>query len=117
MDQKARPEPLSPLSMHILLALAAEDLHGYALMGAIREQSAGAVRPGTGSLYAAVQRLVDEGRITVVEDGEGGAGKRGRTYRLTPEGRSAARAEAARLRDLVDLASSRRIAPTPEEAG
>jgi DNA-binding PadR family transcriptional regulator len=102
--------------MHILLALAEEDLHGYALMQAIREQSAGAVQPGTGSLYAAVQRLVDDDLITVVTEGDQTSRRRGNTYRLTPTGRRAASAEAERLRGVLTLASSRKIVSKPEGA-
>ena len=106
--------PLTPLSMHLLLALAEGDRHGYALMKAVREQSGGAVRPGTGSLYAAVQRLVDDGLITVVPGGDQPSGRRGKTYCLTASGRRAAGAEVERMRSLLDLASDRRILPESE---
>ena len=108
--------PLTPLSMHILLALAEEDLHGYVLMQAIREQSAGAVHPGTGSLYAAVQRLVDDDLIAVVTQDDQASRRRGNTYRLTPAGRDAASAEAGRLRGVLTLASDRKISSEPEGA-
>ena len=107
--------PLTPLSMHILLALAEKDLHGYALMQAIREQSGDTVRPGTGSLYAAVQRLVDDGLISVVSQ-EGPGSRRGNTYRLTAVGQRAAGAEAERLRGVLTLAAHREIVSEPEGA-
>jgi DNA-binding PadR family transcriptional regulator len=100
--------------MHILLALADEDLHGYALMQAIREQSGGAVRPGTGSLYAAVQRLVDDGLISVVPSDEENS-RRGNAYRLTAAGKRAAAVEAERLRGVLSLAD-RKIAADAEGA-
>ncbi|MGH7464524.1 MAG: PadR family transcriptional regulator, partial [Longimicrobiales bacterium] len=59
----AQPHPLTPLTMAILLALTKEELHGYALMQEIEEQTDGSVVPGTGSLYAALQRLEDEGLV------------------------------------------------------
>jgi len=105
--------PLTPLSMHILLALAEKDLHGYALMQAVREQSGDAVRPGTGSLYAAVQRLVDDGLLAVVPSDEQDA-RRGNAYRLTESGRRTAAADAARLRDVLSLAAEREIIPEAE---
>ncbi len=108
--------PLTPLSMHILLALAEEDLHGYALMQTVREQSGGAVSPGTGSLYAAVQRLVDDELISVVAPNERSMGRRGSTYRLTPTGRQAASAESERLQGVLALASDRKIIANPERA-
>ena len=113
---KSSDAPLTPLSMHILLALAQEDLHGYALMQAIREQSEGAINPGTGSLYAAVQRLVDDGLIRVRSTADPASRRRGSTYRLTATGRRAAATEATRLRGVLALASERDLAPDPEGA-
>ena len=114
MSQAPKLEPLTPLSMHILLALAEKNLHGYALMQAIREQSAEAVRPGTGSLYAAVQRLVDGGLIAVVAPDDQTSRRRGNTYRLTSIGQRAAAAEAERLRGVLTLASDRKVIPALE---
>ena len=116
MPQAREHAPLTPLSMHILLALAEKDLHGYALMQAIREQSAEAVRPGTGSLYAAVQRLVDDGLIAVVTPDDQTSRRRGNTYRLTPSGQRAAGAEAERLHGVLNLASARKVISGPERA-
>ena len=101
--------PLTPLSMHLLLALAEGDRHGYALMQAVRQQSGGTVRPGTGSLYAAVQRLVDDDLITVVTGDDSSSGRRGNTYRLTSAGRRAAGTEVERMRAMLNLASDRKI--------
>lgn len=90
--------PLSPLTMSILLALAGGDRHGYALMQEIEQQTDGALRPGTGSLYAALQRLLDEGLITEsAKAPRGGEDARRKTFGITPAGRAAARAEVARL--------------------
>ncbi len=116
MTRTLEHTPLTPLSMHILLALAEKDLHGYALMQAIREQSAEVVSPGTGSLYAAVQRLVDDGLIEVVTQDDQTSRRRGNTYRMTPIGQHAAGAEAERLRAVLNLASDRKLIPGPERA-
>ena len=106
--------PLTPLSMHLLLALAEGDRHGYALMQAVRQQSGGTVRPGTGSLYAAVQRLVDGNLITVVTADDFSSGRRGNTYRLTADGRRAAATEVDRMRAMLSLATDREIVSEPE---
>ena len=116
MTNAREQPPITPLSMHILLALADEDLHGYALMQTVREQSGGAVSPGTGSLYAAVQRLVDDELIRVVTTDEPSSGRRGSTYCLTPSGRDAAGAEAQRMQGVLALASNRKIVPEPKGA-
>lgn len=99
-------EPLAPLSMHLLLALADHRMHGYALMQAVEEQSAGTVRPGTGSLYAALQRLLDEGLIAIADD-DAGASRRGKSYELTERGSRAVLEEAKRLRNVLTLVTER----------
>lgn len=102
--------PLSPLTMAILLALAEGDRHGYALMQDIEEQTDGALTPGTGSLYAGLQRLMEDGLIRESE-GEPGADRRRRYYAITDDGRRLARAEARRMMRVLDTAAARKLAP------
>ena len=104
--------PLTPLSMAILLALAGGDRHGYALMKEIERQTDGTLKPGTGSLYAALQRLMDDGLIeespelpTADHD------QRRRYYRITGAGRDVALAEARRMMRVLDVAREKRLAP------
>lgn len=107
---------LTPLSMHLLLALAETDLHGYALMQAVREQSGDTVRPGTGSLYAALQRLLDDGLIEIAQPDEATSGRRGNTYSLTESGARAVVAEAERMRGVLALVAKHELAPDPDTA-
>lgn len=96
---------LTPLSHAILLALADEDRHGYGIIKKIVEQSDGALRPGTGTLYSALQRLLDDGMIAdSPRSPEPDEDRRRKYYRLTEAGRDAARAEALRLARLVAVA-------------
>ena len=117
MSTHTRPDaPLTPISHAILLALAAEDLHGYALAQAVETETGGALRPGTGTLYAALQRLVDEGLIADSEALPGpDEDQRRKYYRITAQGRAAARAEAARLQRVLSLSGERGL--LPEELG
>jgi len=104
--------PLTPLSMAILLALADRDRHGYALMKEIERQTDGALKPGTGSLYAALQRLMDDGLID--ESPELPApehDQRRRYYRITAAGRDLVLAEARRMMRVLDVARDKRLAP------
>jgi DNA-binding PadR family transcriptional regulator len=110
--------PLSPLTMSILLALAGGETHGYALMKEVERQSEGVLKPGTGSLYAALQRLIDAGLIDEAahvaaprED------SRRKHYRITVEGRRATRAEAARMMRVLEIARARSLAPDVEPGG
>ena len=92
--------PLTPLSTGILLALAAEELHGYALMKAVEEQSGGVLTSGTGTLYAALTRLLEDGLIQVCEEAPGDP-RRGKSYTISEAGRELLRAEARRLEAIV----------------
>ena len=103
--------PLTPLSMEILLALAEGELHGYALMQRLEEQTGGGLAPGTGTLYAALQRMMDEGLIVEADNlPRPGEDQRRRYYRITPQGREAARSEARRMARVLELARTRRLA-------
>ena len=108
-----RPEhhlPLSPAVFHILLALAEEDGHGYAIMQDIEERTGGLVKVGPGMLYGSIKWLLEDGLIKQAprrsptrED------ERRKYYRLTPEGLAVVKAEAARLEAAVSLARSRKV--------
>jgi DNA-binding PadR family transcriptional regulator len=94
---------LTPLSMAILLSLAREEQHGYALMTDVAEQLGR--RPGTGSLYAALDRLEAEGLIEETPEGPGPReDQRRRYYRITRSGRECAREEAVRMVRVLDRA-------------
>lgn len=110
--------PLTPAVFHILLALADQDRHGYAIILDIAERTEGAMRLGTGTLYTAISRLLEQELIeepderpAADEDDE-----RRRYYRLTPFGREVANAEARRLAALVKMARSRGITGVAAEA-
>lgn len=105
---KRKLDPLPSAAFQILLALAGEDLHGYAIMRQVEEQSGGRVRLGPGTLYSSIQTLLEEGLIEEI-DGADTADERRRYYRLSTSGRKVARSEADRMADLLRLARSRRI--------
>ena len=92
-DNSTAP-PLSPLTMAILLALADGALHGYALMREVERQTEGTLTPGTGSLYAALYRLADEGLIEEAPadvDESRGSGESGRESRASDESHGSGR--------------------------
>jgi DNA-binding PadR family transcriptional regulator len=97
--------------MAILLSLADGDRHGYALMKEIEEQTDGNLRPGTGSLYAALQRLMDDGLILEPTDPPEDEDRRRRYYRITDAGRDVAREEARRMLRVLDIARRKELAP------
>lgn len=106
--------PLPPAVFHILIVLAEDDRHGYAIIQAIAERTDGRIRVSAGTLYRSIHRMLEQGLVVEIdqrprpeEDDE-----RRRYYRITPLGRKAARAEARRLADLVALARASGLAPT-----
>ena len=103
--------PLTPAMFHVLLALAGDDLHGYAILKEVELRTDGEVKLSTGTLYGIIKRLLNDGLISELrqrpaarEDDE-----RRRYYRLTPKGRDLAAAEAERLEKVVSLARARRL--------
>jgi len=104
--------PLTPLSVAILVALGREELHGYALMQEVEEGSGGHLRPGTGSLYAALQRLMNEGWIRESPNRpRPDEDSRRKYYQITEEGREVVGDELRRLVCLVDDARAHGLIP------
>lgn len=109
---------MSPQQFHILLALADNERHGYGIILEVADRSAGALRLGTGTLYTALARLMEDGLI--LESGRRPAASRDdarrRYYRLTPFGRAVLEAEAARLEAMVRQARRKGVQPARRPA-
>ena len=105
--------PLPPATFHILLALADEDRHGYAIIQDVAARTGGALKLSAGTLYRSIQRMLEQGLI--VETRERPApeddDERRRYYRITPFGVDVAKAEARRLTQLVQFAQQSGFAP------
>ena len=95
--------PLRPVAAHVMLALSARPMHGYALLKVVREHSNGTVEIEAGPLYRHLARLTDVGLIDAVAGPPSQDARRGPAYRLTALGRRVLDAEAVRLRHLVSL--------------
>jgi DNA-binding PadR family transcriptional regulator len=89
----------------VLLSLAEEPRHGYSIIKDVEQMSSGRVRLSTGTLYGALQRLLDRGWIEPIEEEESSRGRR--AYRLTSTGRRNLKQEFARMKDLTRLAELR----------
>jgi len=104
--------PLPPATLHILLALAETDRHGYAIMQDVAARTDGELRLSAGTLYRAVARMVEQGLITEVEKRRTRADdERRRYYRITSFGTVVARAELRRLLQLVRHGQARGLTP------
>jgi DNA-binding PadR family transcriptional regulator len=99
--------PLQPAAFHILVALADQDRHGYAIMQDVAARTAGEVKLHAGTLYSTIKRLLEDDLIVEVRApaGVGSTDERRRYYRLTKLGRAAAEAELARLEGVVRRAA------------
>jgi DNA-binding PadR family transcriptional regulator len=104
-DDARRFLPLAPATLHILLALAGEELHGYGIMQEVARQSEGRYTLGPGTLYDNLQRMLDHGLVREVSRrGASHASNddpRRRYYRLSSLGRSVLSGEIARLEGVV----------------
>jgi DNA-binding PadR family transcriptional regulator len=105
--------PLPPVTFHILIALADAERHGYAIIQEVAARTGGAVKLGAGTLYRSIQRMLEQGLIVETEDRPAPEldDERRRNYRITRFGTEVARAEAARLAQLVKLARASGFAP------
>ncbi len=103
--------PLTTVVFEVLLALSDKERHGYAILQEVESRTAGAVRLRPGSLYRAVNRMLDLGFIEECEERPAPAvdDERRRYYRMTLLGRQVARAEAERLEGAVASARSKKL--------
>jgi DNA-binding PadR family transcriptional regulator len=103
--------PLTPAAFHILLALAGEEKHGYAIMQEVEQISDGQVNIGPGTLYGTIKRLSNDDLIVESEERPDPEmdDQRRRYYQLTSLGRKVLRAEAQRLARLVTQARTRHV--------
>jgi DNA-binding PadR family transcriptional regulator len=98
--------PLSAAVLHILLALAGGDLHGYGILQEIARHSDGHYRPGAGILYDNLKKLMDLGLVADFLRSSENEEER-RFYTLTEEGRSTLSAELNRLQQIVRQGKAR----------
>ena len=104
--------PLNHADFHILLALADDDRHGYAIMLHVEELTEGAVRLGPGTLYTSIKRMLASGMIVESElrpDAELDDQRR-RYYRLSKLGRKVLIAETDRMGKMLRHARAKRVA-------
>jgi len=106
--------PLTPAVLHILIALAAAERHGYGIMKQVEQDSQGRVNMGPGTLYGSLGRMMKAGliresdkRVDPQMDDE-----RRVYYRITAEGQSALAAELGRYRDVVAVAEQNGLPST-----
>ncbi len=105
--------PLPPATFHILVALADEDRHGYAILKEVAARTEGALKLSAATLYRSIERMLDQGVLREVSarPAKDMDDERRRYYRITPFGRAVAMAEARRLAQMLALARASGLAP------
>src|ERR1700689_2575479 len=100
--------PLSSATLHILLALARADLHGYGIIKEVTRNSDGHYRLGPGTLYDNLKKLMDAGLVADAAASSSSKRKPApakeddrRFYTLTKDGKNALAAEVDRLQSVV----------------
>lgn len=108
--------PLPAAAFHILVALADEDRHGYAIMQEVTARTGGGLKLSAGTMYRSIQRMLEQGLVVEVSARQLAElplihDERRRYYRITAFGRTVARAEARRLAQMLKLARASGFAP------
>lgn len=114
MAKKDAPNaPLTPAVLHILLALATEERHGYGIMKEVEGDSQGKVKMGPGTLYGSLGRMMETGLIRESEkkvDPQMGDERRV-YYKITSAGHRALAAELERYRGVLTVAKQKQLSP------
>jgi DNA-binding PadR family transcriptional regulator len=112
--ETAKNAPLSSATLHILLALAGGNLHGYGIIKEVVRNSDGHYRLGPGTLYDNLKKLMDAGLVSDAPSSSSSKRKSApakeddrRFYTLTKEGRGALAAEVDRLQSVISQARLR----------
>lgn len=97
----------------ILLALGAEQMHGYAIMQALAKKTGGRERILPGTLYASLARMVRDGLVAELNHAgdEASGGPPRRYYRRTEMGLAVAREESERIQVLLEVALAEDLLP------
>ena len=94
--------PLQEPTFFILLSLRGGEKHGYAILKEVAGLSEERVKLSTGTLYGALNRLLDQELIERLEDRDGVRGKK--AYRLTRRGLEVFDGEVRRMQQMLAAA-------------
>jgi DNA-binding PadR family transcriptional regulator len=113
--KNAKSPPLSSATLHILLALAGGNLHGYGIIKEVARNSDGHYRLGPGTLYDNLKKLISAGMVADVPTSSSSSKRKAasaqeedrRLFSLTREGKDALGREVDRLQGVVTKAKAR----------
>lgn len=112
------PFKITPVVLHVLLALSDGETHGYGIMREITERTGGELKVGPGSLYFTLNKLLDAGMIAESSDRPDPEldDARRKYYRLTESGLAVLESELVAMSEIVDLARAKRLLRGPSPA-
>jgi DNA-binding PadR family transcriptional regulator len=110
--RSSEPAELTAIAFEVLLSVAERPRHGYGIKLEIEERTKGELILGSGTLYQAIQRLERDGLIADAPEPRGDVDpRRGRVYRLQPDGRAALDRHLRRLARAVAYARAHKLLP------
>ncbi|SDX76116.1 PadR family transcriptional regulator [Paenibacillus sp. CF384] len=92
--------PLTEAFYYILVALHTAPSHGYGIMQDVEKMSSGRVKIGAGTLYTALNTLLNKGLIDPFPAPDGFDPRR-KMYAITEDGKTVVAAEMIRLEELL----------------
>ena len=96
---------ISESALLILLSLAPEPRHGYAILKDVEELSQGRVKLSTGTLYGALRRMLEDKWIERFQETD--ASRDRQAYKLSGNGHQVLAAEVSRMKQLTRIAGTR----------
>ena len=93
------PNPALTEAVYYILLSLQEPLHGYGIIQNVEKLSGGRVRLAAGTLYGAINTLLEKGWIIALE---GEADSRKKEYVITELGREMLQREVRRLSELLE---------------
>lgn len=97
MSERIEQSALTETVYYILLSLF-EPMHGYGIMQKIKELSDGRINMGAGTLYGAINTLLEKGWIIPIASG---IDSRKKEYKITEVGKQIIKGEILRLEELI----------------
>ena len=110
--------PLTPGMFQVLIALADNEKHGYAIIKEVARRTNGEIALSAGTLYTIIRRFEQEGVIAESAERPDAAldDERRRYYRLTVFGRDVARAVGRRMETALGMARAKNLIPRARPA-
>jgi DNA-binding PadR family transcriptional regulator len=112
LDERARAAlPLTPIAMHILLALVDQPRHGLGIAEHVEDFTGGRIALGPGNLYGTIKKLLETGLVddAAASRSRESADPRRRYYQITPLGRRALEIETRELENVLGVARMKRV--------